>query len=246
MKILPSGRADLIQFARVHFPVWADDPDGVGLSVARIAAMQEALAAAEAAQEEARALREAAQAATLLANSAMAALREQTAMGIATIKTFARLATIAGDVPNEETVYAAARLDEPLAPRTLPAPGVVRNVTLTIDTQGRPTVRWKSPHPADARERAASRAGLWFTIQKRAPGSRDFTDLASLGGSTDSYTDAPLAAGTTFYRVRATRGDRAGPWSLAVPVQSGVGDGGGVASHGEHAALSNAIALAAG
>lgn len=223
MKILPAGRDDLLEFVRVHLPAWQADPAAVGLAPAQLAALAAQLAEADAAFTHAKGLRQEAQAATIDSNAKLSALRASTGTALAVIKAFARASAEGGSVTAPNEVYARAQIDMPLKPGTLPAPGRVDSVAITVDTQGRPTLTWTAPAPRDARERAAGRAGVWYQVCRKDPGAAAFLDIG--GSGTTSFTDTPLRPGNSTYTLRALRGDRAGPWSQAMSVQVGVGVG---------------------
>lgn len=231
MKVLPAGRQDLIQFAIAHIDEWAQDPAAVGLSQSQIDAMREALDGATKAFERAQQLRDEAQAATLTSNTNIAMLRAKLATAVSSIKAFARVQEESG-VP-EAKVYAAARIDEPRTPSPLPSPTQIRNVRLHINQSGSAVLSWTPPPASDARERSAGRTGVWYEIERKPPGAREF---AGVGGTAEkTFTDTPLAVGQTQYRVRARRGDRAGPWSLTVSATVGVGVGVGSTIAPSHA-----------
>jgi hypothetical protein len=219
MKVLPPGRADLLEFVALHIDQWGADPAAVGLTLAQIDAIRAALDDAAAAFERAQQLRDEAQAATLTSNTNIAMLRTLTATAVSSIKAFARVQEHGG-VP-QATVYAAARIDEPREPSPLPAPEQIRNVSIHINQHGCAVLRWTPPPASDARERAAGRTGVWYEIERMAPGSSAFVGVGSAAEGT--FTDTPLAVGETKYRVRARRGDRAGPWSLAAVATVGIG-----------------------
>lgn len=227
MKLLPSGRLDLLNFVTAHLPVWQAEPAAVGLSDAQVAAMATLLADADAAFAHAKAVREEAQAATLISNTRLAALRDSTAAALASVKSFAGNQRITGGAGAEDAVYAGAQIALPLSPAPLPAPGEVRSITLNVDGTGRPTITWRAPHPRNARERAASSSGLIYEIHRKRPGESAFSSVT--GTSQRTFTDAPLPAGMTLYMVRARRGRRGseGPWSIALSVEAGIGGTGG-------------------
>lgn len=219
MKVLPPGRADLLEFVALHIDQWGADPAAVGLTLAQIDAIRAALDDAAAAFERAQQLRDEAQAATLTSNTNIAALRALTATAVASIKAFARVQEHGG-VP-QATVYAAARIDEPREPSPLPAPEQIRNVSIHINQHGCAVLRWTPPPASDARARAAGRTGVWYEVQRMSPAAPAFVGAGSTAQRT--FTDTPLAVGQTMYRVRARRGDRAGPWSLAAVATVGIG-----------------------
>lgn len=218
MKVLPAGRADLLEFAALHIEEWAVDPEAIGMTPAMIDAMRQALDDAAKAFEKAQQLRDEAQAATLTSNTNIAALRALTATAVASIKAFARVQETQG--ASQATVYAAARIEPPRAASPLPAPEQVRQVNIHINQHGRAVLSWTPPPPRDARERAAGRTGVWYEVERKSPGTAAFFGV---GGTAErTFIDTPLAVGETQYRVRARRGDRAGPWSLVAAATVGV------------------------
>jgi hypothetical protein len=228
MKLLPPGRSDLIAYARSHIEAWSADPGAVGLTSGQVAELQAQCDAAAAAFADAGAARSAAKGATLISNTMLGTLRTLMGVALAGIKVFASEQGGTGGPVAEGDVYAAAQIDVPLKPSVLPAPGQVRNVRVQVDSQGRPTIEWKPPHPRDARERAASSAGLVYAIQRSAPGEGRGGGWTLAEATADtSFTDEPLAAGQTRYMIRAMRGRAAGPWSSVLTVSAGMGGMGG-------------------
>lgn len=223
MKLLPSGRADLLTYIRTRLEVWQADPSAVGLSPGQVAAIAAQLDEATAAFARTHEMRAAAESATQASNLSLGTLRATTAAALGTIKAFAANQQNAGAPGGGGAVYVSAMIDSPLSPAPLPAPEAVRDPRVSVDAIGRPTITWKPPHPRDARERAASSSGLTYMVQRMRPGEGGFT-LVDAGKMT-SFTDTPLPAGTTQYMVRAMRGDRAGPWCNAMQVEAGVGGG---------------------
>ncbi len=231
MRILPSGRADLLQFVRTHLAIWQLDPAGVGLTSLQVAAMAVLLAESEQAHFAAHTQRIAAESATLSSNIKLGELRDSTARALGAIKVFAREQNAAG--PDVNLVYPAAGIDVPLRPAPLPRPAYVRAVNTVITMRGEPTLSWKPPHPQDARERAAGSSGLIYTVQRKHAGERGFSIVYV--GKPATFTDAALPPGETQYFVRATRGDKHGAWTQAGTIS--IGGAGAAMVSGESLAL---------
>ncbi len=217
MKLLPAGRSDLLDYMRSHIAVWQQDHAAIGLTQQQVDALVAQLAEAEAAFAHARAIRYEAESATQASNDRIGELRASAATALAAIKLFARLQ--AGSQDGESGVYNAASIARPLKASSLPEPEYVRSASVSVSTQGQPTITWKPPHPRDARERAASSSGLVYSVQRKLPGERTFALVYA--GKEPRFTDIALPPGQTQYLVRASRGREQGPWTQAGTIEIG-------------------------
>jgi hypothetical protein len=204
MRILPETYSAQIDFLAALLPGWAADPGAVGLSPQAVAELQGLLDAARELRTGAAAARAAAQSATMDYHLRAEELRRRAALAIAAIKLAA-----AAD-PN---VYTAAKIPAPAAPSPAKAPAAPRNVRAVVEATGACVLSWS---PGDTR----GNTGIYYTIERKAPGQRRFHLL----GSADSRTfrDERLAAGTSLYRVRAHRRRLTSPYSPMVEISVGV------------------------
>lgn len=230
MAILPRSTSKQLEFVVTHLPVWAGDPEAVGLSPGEIDGLAQALDAATKARQEADAARLAAEAATLWAQNTARALFERTARAIATIKAFAANTEMSGAPGSEAQVYADAQIDLPKKPsRTLAPLPTPSNVTLNLAPGGAVRVRWSAGGTVPT--------GTTYEIQRkiieRADGGAGQADFATVGvaGSDRVFEDHSIPIGVVgvTYTILARRGRRTSERSTVVAARFGGGVHAGVA-----------------
>lgn len=224
MQVLPRSASKQLEFVVTHLPVWAGDPDALGLSPGEIDGLAQALDAATKARHEADAARQAALAATLLAQNTARALFERTARAIATIKAFAANSELSGGQGAEAQVYADAHIDLPKKPsRTLAPLPTPTNLSLDLAPGGAVRVRWSAG--------GVSPTGTTYEIQRqiteRADGGPVQTTFATVGvaGSDRLFEDHSIPVGVigVAYTIIARRGRRTSERSTAVTARFGGG-----------------------
>lgn len=141
MRILPKTIPGQIDFLTAHLPVWASDPEAVGLSPGEIDGLAALLDEAQKAQNLARAAREAALAATRALHEVGERLASATSIALGRIKLAARA---------DDEVYVAAQIPVPLSSsptRVTPPPGTPTNFRITLRQVGVLELAWTCPNP---------------------------------------------------------------------------------------------------
>lgn len=225
--VLPDARIDQIQFCETHWPVWETAPTTIGLTAAQVSALKTATGTARGKYSEAQSARAASKAATTEFYSTTRDMRDQAAVLIAAIKSYAEQQS------DPMAVYAAAQIPPPAAPTPAVAPGKPTNFTITLEPTGAVTLSW------DASNASASSGGF-FDISRKLPGSSTFLSVGGAPGSTTEsrrmfFTDvsvpASAASAGVQYIVTPRRGTLTGTPSDAITVQFGI-DGSGFAVSG--------------
>lgn len=227
MAVLPRSTSKQLEFVVTHLPVWAGDPDSVGLSPGEIDGLAQALDAATKARHEADAARLAAEAATLWAQNTARTLFERTARAIATIKAFAANSEMSGAPGSEAQVYADAQIDLPKKPsRTLSLLPTPTNLSLNLAPGGAVRVRWNAGGLVPT--------GTTYEIQRKiteradgAGGGSIQTDFATVGvaGSDRVFEDHSIPVGVigVAYAIVARRGRRTSAMSTVAAARFGGG-----------------------
>jgi hypothetical protein len=227
MAVIPEGALEQIQFAETHISAWTN-PSAIGLTAAQVQNLTNLTKAARMSYNATQATRAAAKAATVGFHNDTAAMRTALAELVRVIKTYA-------DTTNNPNVYTLAQIDPPAPPSPAEAPGKPEQFTITLNSGGSLTLRWKSSNAA------ASSGGMFSVTRKIGNGS--YVNVGSVpggaGGGRGSrfteWTDVTLPAGTSFvsYIVTPNRGGKIGEASDAVNVQFGVGGGQATVTGGE-------------
>ncbi|MBX3387340.1 MAG: hypothetical protein KF768_12285, partial [Phycisphaeraceae bacterium] len=208
MAIVPRNPADQIRFYRTHVPVWAAEPDAIGLTAEITAELAARLAEAASAQAEAFAARNAAEAATLRYHEAVKALRARGARAVASIKAYA-------GITDDPGVYARAQIDPPrTGGPARPVPAAPSITSVSVDSQGVCTIEWAAARG----ESVGPSSGSYYEVlrQRKGLGERTAVVVGSAAGL--SLRDADVGPGETIYMVRSRRGNRVGDPSTAVAI----------------------------
>lgn len=192
MRILPKSPAQQVRRLTALVPTWAQQPDALGLSPARVAQIEGLLAQASAAQRRAYQARDAARSATLAFELATAALVRQAATAIRTIKITAKTS----GTPVE--ILSRAHLPAPKPRGHIAPPGTPKNFTFTLGQTGLLLLKWECANPKES-------AGTTYAVSRRIGDHGDFEHLASRGKK--HFTDTTIPAGTSSitYEVTAFR-----------------------------------------
>jgi hypothetical protein len=179
---------------------WAADPAGAGLTPGQVVQLQELLEESRSARLHMLQLRAAAKGATLVFYSKTDALRSAASAAVASVRAAAR---------TDSHVFVEALIDPPKAPTPAHAPDAPRNVRGAVDANGHLTLEWDA-------DRTGVTSGVFFLIERSRPGEQPFAFLGATPSTT--FTDTAFTAGTTYYRVRAQRGDLLSEWSSIVSM----------------------------
>lgn len=215
MGVVPSRTLEAIQFCEDHYPNFLSNAANLGLTAAQATAFKNTVTGARTAFNAQQTALDAARAATLTANSAVAAMRTSAGDTIRLIRAFAETQT------NPNTVYSLANIPAPAQPAPRPAPGTPDNFKVELNNDGSITLKWRCRNPAGT-------TGTVYHVSRRIGGTGEFTELGTIG--TRAFTDdsVPSSAATqgVVYIVQAQRGDLYGQQSLPVTVTFGQGGGG--------------------
>lgn len=207
MRILPKTIPGQIDFLTAHLPVWASDPDAVGLSPGEIDGLGALLDEAHKAQGLARAAREAALAATRALHEVGERLAGATSNALGRIKLAARA---------DEEVYVAAQIPVPLPSsptRVTPPPGTPTNFRITLRQVGVLELAWACPNPRGTQgtlyeiaRRVRTLPGTPGTPATPGAGSGDaFVHLGVVSVKAFADETLPVGAASVEYQVTALR-----------------------------------------
>lgn len=212
MGVIPSNRAEKIAFYNTRLAPWGTHFGDIGLTASEVANLTALVEAAAAAQEAAELAREESKAATQAYYDAVAAMGKTGKGLVETIRTYA-VST------NNTNVYTLSLIPPPVIDSALPPPGIPREFSVGLTTDGWVTLKWKCTNPEGA-------SGTGYEV-KRKVGSGAFS-IIGIGGGDKTYVDSTLPAGSTgvVYQVTGVRSGLRGP-SAQVNVNFGVGGGGG-------------------
>lgn len=206
--ILPRDPRQLVEFARLHAPVWQETAPEMGLSPQQIAAALTATAEGEAAWDAAYAARQASLTATQAYYSAAAKLRSALASCLATV----RATSAAAGTTN---AYQAAQVPPPRTPgRSAGSPAQPTDLAYELHSGGELRITWKCRQP-----RGVSSV-VWF-VSRRLPGESAFRLVDAVGEK--FFIDRTLPSGVELveYAVQGRRGGSTGPMSNTLQVQFG-------------------------
>ncbi|MDP1662526.1 MAG: hypothetical protein Q8L55_11495 [Phycisphaerales bacterium] len=195
----PVPLSKFIPWSTEHAERWASDPSAVGMTQQQADSVKDAADAAMAAKTAALAARQLSRNATDAQEQAERNLRRAVQTAVMLIDVCAE------NNDNPAAIYSAAQLDEPTAPRAVPAPGKVKQLTASLDPlSGAPVLRWKGNNPRGS-------GSVTYLVSRKLPGQRGFSFVgtaAPSGPTRRTFTDTTLPTGTTevSYLVRAIRG----------------------------------------
>jgi hypothetical protein len=213
MATIPPSRPSQIQFCTTHIPVWEEHEAAIGLPDGFAEELNVLTQAARDAARAAHEARLASEVATQTYYRAVAAMREKAAKGVRTIRTHA-------DNMNDIGVLVLASIPLEKSPTAVPLPTTPMNVSCEVEPSGAVRVTWDS----------TGTHGGYFDIFRRldatpnGPMGGAVGQFVCIGSSGDrSFVDATIPIGTfqAMYQVRACRGTRKGPLSLATAFQFG-------------------------
>jgi len=213
---IPTNPIDApIQYLEDRLPLWAANPEAVGLSAIQVSAAEQLTQQARTAYEDHRA--KVLEAKTTLENrdEAITNMRDLASGLIATIRAFAK----AG---NDPSVYAAAGLLPPSGPTPSPDPVTPTNVTIGLRPQGLVELRWEG----------SLALGTYYEVQRSLDNQQSWQAVDTV--TTRQLLDGGVPAGTAqaSYRIRAKRpasgvgkagtDTRVSPWTATVVISLGV------------------------
>lgn len=234
MAVIPDTKNEQIQFAEQHAPVWTTAATGIGLTTAQCTAITAATTAARTSYTAAQAARQSAKAATLQADTDLAALHTLLAEAVKTIRLFA-------ESTSDPAVYVKAEIPAPAAPTPAKPPTQPVELKAVIGTMGELTIQWRPA--ASSAGFDSSTAGVIYTVRRKLAGQSAFSYIgtakpgrAGSRGLTSFIDDAlPANAQGIQYVVQGVRsvgraggGDLTGPASDILSVTLGVGGDGTV------------------
>ncbi len=174
-------RSALLDWCRVHDPIFFDHWDRLGLHKAQAQGFRAAVGAAAAAALAQRRVQQAARVSTRDLDRAFAELAAAAGEVVRSIRAFAATA------PDPAAVHSLAQVPPVARPSPLPPPGRPHALAATLDpASGAVTLRWKSKNPRNARRTT-------YLIRRRLPGETEFTFLGVSGRK--RFVDETMAVG---------------------------------------------------
>lgn len=212
MPVLPPTRLAQIQFFETHLPVWASEPEAIGLTADQVADLQMRTNLARANYEAAQTARENSRNATVGYHQAVDAMRELGGSLINAIKAFAA-------ATGDPKVYTTAQVPPPSPRKPAPPPAAPAEITTTMQKNGAVMLRWKLTQPAPGAE-------TFVSIARQLNGVGEFVLIGTTGEK--KFVDEKLPPGTAsaVYLLRAHRGGVDSPFSEPVTLYLGIPGGG--------------------
>jgi len=207
MGIVPNTRLGKIEFYEAHIQPWATNATQIGLTSGQVTALMGQTAAARVAYNQAQAARDAAKAATQTFYNTVAAMADNGAGLIKTIKSYA-------ETQNDPNVYVLAQIPPPAEPSPVPAPGTPYQPRVSLLQTGEIELKWKCDNPAGS-------VGTMYEVQRRVDGG-PYTFVGSSGERAFIDETLPAGSSTVLYKVTAVRSTKRGEPALFV-VNFGVG-----------------------
>ncbi len=208
---LPQTRFARLQYMESHVTPFGDHQADIGISVVQLGEFTANTTAARDAWD-----------AYVAAQQAEGAARAAWYGAIATATTTARGAlrsinTFAKNSANPEAVYALAEVEGPKPREPLGPPATPTDMGVTLDTEGRATLRWSG-----SRE-----GGTVFTVQRRTTTTggqtSPWTTLSTVPERTFLDTATPSGVLSVGYRVRGERVGGASAFSSPIALPLGAG-----------------------
>jgi hypothetical protein len=219
MGIIPDKIVQQVEWCEAHAPVWEAAPAAaIGLTSAQCTNFTSLTTNMRKFYNQAQAAKEAYHAAITMQNEAIAAAISGPG-GAADLIRFIK--SFAENTASPDAVYGLAQIPPPAKPQPAPAPGQPTNVSVSLESTGAVTLKWKAVN-------AAPGAGTFFKVTRKLAGEGGFTLVGTVGEK--MFTDSTLLLGTTgaMYIIQGFRGSLAGVPSEQIGVQFGVGGGQGV------------------
>lgn len=208
---LPQTRFARLQYMESHVEPFADHQADIGISVVQLGQFTANASAARAAWDSYVAARQAASAARTAWYEAIATATGTTRSALRSINTFAK------NSDNPGAVYALAQVEAPKPPEPLGPPAVPADLAVSLDTEGRATLRW-----------AGSRhGGTVFTVQRRTTSTSGqtgpWTTLVTVPERVFIDPATPVGVLSVGYRVRGERVGGASAYSSPIALPMGTG-----------------------
>jgi hypothetical protein len=192
MRVVPTGRDEMLVFFENHLPLWSKNPAAIGLSADQVAALSQAVAQTRSARDSRLAADLGARAALLDLKNEAAALRDLGTDLVAVIKAYA-------EVEGDPGVYPAAGIPAAQASSPLGSPPAPTQVVASIDSTGVAVIKWIGER----------RGGTYYIIERQLTGLDNIVGPWTHAGSSavSEAIDPALPVGqrTVRYRVWARR-----------------------------------------
>lgn len=220
MSTYPRERIQFLQWCEARWPVWAKDPEAIGLTAQQITAVKNATQAMRARVTEQTAARAAAKSATEAVVDAEGTTRDEVADAVRFIRAYATST-------NDPNVYNLAQIPAPGSAAPVPPPGTPTDFRVELNAEGSITIRWKAAHPEGS-------YNVVYFVQRKLLTE---TQFRIIGGSGErAYTDETLPFGVdgATYIVTSQRGSVQSAPSRQLTITFGSGGGrGGVVQYTE-------------
>jgi hypothetical protein len=192
MRVVPTGRDEMLVFFENHLPLWSKNPAAIGLSPDQVTALSLAVAQTRGARDTRQATDLAARAALLTLKTEAAALRDLGTDLVAVIKAYA-------EVEGDQGVYPAAGIPVPQASSPLGTPPAPTQVTASINSYGVAVIKWNGER----------RGGTYYGLERQLTGldqvAGPWTHAGSSAVSEAIDPAIPVGQRTARYRVYARR-----------------------------------------
>jgi hypothetical protein len=213
MRVVPRTAAQKTAFFAARIEAWAEDPQGIGLTAAEVARLQEAVQEVRAAMLARKQAMEATRAATLACHLK---LRRMARLGSGMMNKIRGAAAVSDDAG----IYVQAKIPAPHPPGALPEPGTPYEPRIELAVNGHLTLRWKCDNPPGS-------GGTMYEVQRRIDNG-PWQPLGMVGRKRRTDRNLPAGAVNILYQVRAVRSTRTGSPAIFPVRLSGTAEGAAV------------------
>jgi hypothetical protein len=191
MGIVPKRRAKRITWYISHANKWAQDPEGLGLTVDEVAELQARTEAARAARFQQQQLQQQARSATLKLKNAIADMSD---LGSSLIHRIRAKAEMSGNV----NVYVRASMPQPKKKSPIGKPGQPFKFSFQLRRDGTLELRWKCKNPKGS-------MGTMYHVHRRLEESGESVLVGHVGKKRFLDRTLPAGAKMAVYEVQAIR-----------------------------------------
>jgi hypothetical protein len=211
MNMPTKNNTALRNWARVHAPIWVQDPPSIGLSEQAAAEFKLSVDELEAAARAAEVARLAAMNATQHYNIALDRVKRLGGANVNTIKAYAQLT-------GDGSVFGRAGVEPNAGPGTLPAPVPPTSISAHVLPSGALELRWKAKQPRGLES-------VQYQVRRQLHGENEWTFIGT-AGSAKRFVDNTLPTGVLSARYTLTpwRGEQRGDTSNVFVFQVGRSD----------------------
>lgn len=197
MSTIPRENDAAVTWCATHLPIWIDNAATIGLDPIELADLAALITEADTRLTARNQAQDAASGAVGTFNEAADAMRDNAALQVAKIRTFAKGSS------TPAIVYEDAQIPAPADPSPRPAPGTPTLFTVGLEQSGALMVNFKCPNPPRV-------GGLSYIVHRSVGAQQPFEYLDTV--TERSFEDGTVPAGSSdvTYRVTAQSATKKG------------------------------------